>query len=886
MRITYLCLKNFASIFTSMKKKKLEIDISKSKNKVIILVGKNGSGKTSILSNLHPFANPGNMDVRNNEDLILDGHEGYKEIHYIHYDDKYIIKHHYSQTKTGRTIKSFISKNGIELNPNGLVTSFTTLIELEFGLELNYLKLLRLGSNVTGFIDEKTSDRKKFSSDLLSDIDIFTQFFKKVNDDSRYLKSIMKNITDKLDRLKVNDEKEIKEQIDLLENTLKMMIHERDELTSSKWKLEGTINALIPEGVELFFSCLNEKEYEYKELNKNITKEQDKLDKLEIIIIGNVDNDITLLDKQIGEYEKTLATNVSMINFYFTQLEKFYIQRDDKTNNLKYLVSDLELSKLNDMYLTLQKRKLELDKQFKDYIPKCSKDDMLRAYILLQDIDSVITDIYTFDNDQLLNAINLLQDKQDVDHFVKREVGMIDNKIAKIKLDLLKFNNTEQTNDLYVIFKPSNCKVGECPYINYYKDTCKSSETPEKKLKAELEKLENKREKVLSLSHIVKNIDFILFSVKTNSSLIKTLPENFFDINNILEAIKKKRPFYDTNKVTRYITILEEYEEYKDLQSKIKEVKKEISFIEKNMNSLQMLQKELSDITTEIYELEQKINTMKKDNQNIESLVDKYKRAKEIYIIYKETIEDIKQKKRQLQELSQELTDKQDLKEKLSTSINVIKDLDMKIFKLNNDIKNIEDEITNNKFKLRDFISLNKEKMLLEEKFDEINLIKKSLSTNEGIPLLFIQLYFKNTKMIVNNLLDTVYQGTLEIDDFEITDKEFKIPYFKNGIGISDVILTSQGEKSFVSLALSFALIIQSIKKYNIMLLDEIDATLDQTNRLMFLSILEKQIEAIGAEQVFLITHNNMFDTYPVDVILTSDHGLDNYKNMNLIFKY
>lgn len=885
MRITYLCLKNFASIFTSMKKKKLEIDFSKAKNKVIILVGKNGSGKTSILSNLHPFANPGNMDIRNNEDLILDGHEGYKEIHFINNDDKYIIKHHYSQTKTGRTIKSFISKNGVELNPNGLVTSFTSLIELEFGLELNYLKLLRLGSNVTGFIDEKTSDRKKFASDLLSDIDIFTQFFKKVNDDSRYLKSIMKNITDKLDKLKVNDEKEIKEQIDLLENNLKRLNHEKDELISSKWKLEGSINALIPEGVELFFSYLNEKEYEYKELNKNIKIKQDKLEKTEIIIIGSIDNNISAIDKQIGEYEKTLNTNVSMINFYFTQLEKLYTQRDDKTNNLKYLVSDLELSKLNDMYLTLQKRKLVLDKQFKDYVPKCSKDDMMRAYTLLQDIDSVISDIYTFDNDQLLNAINLLQDSQDVDHFVKREVGILDNKIAKIKLDLLKFNSISQSNDLYVIFKPSNCKVEECPYINYYKETCKSSETPEKKLKAELEKLENRREKILSLLHIVKNIDFILFSIKTNSSLIKSLPENFFDINNILESIKKKRSFYDTDKVTSYITILEDYDEYKELQTKIKEVKKEITFIEKNMNSLQMLQKELNAINNEIYDLEKNINKMKKDNQDIEYLIDNYKKTKEIYIIYKETIEDIDQEKQHLKELTQELTEKQSLKEKLSDSIDIIKDIDSKIVKLNNEIKNIENEITNNKFKLRDFISLNKEKALLEEKFDEINLIKRALSTNEGIPLLFIQLYFKNTKMIVNNLLDTVYQGTLEIDDFEITDKEFKIPYFKNGIGISDVMLTSQGEKSFVSLALSFALIIQSLKNYNIMLLDEIDATLDQTNRLMFLSILEKQIEAIGAEQVFLITHNNMFDTYPVDVILTSDHELDNYKNMNLIYK-
>jgi hypothetical protein len=52
----------------------------------------------------------------------------------------------------------------------------------------------------------------------------------------------------------------------------------------------------------------------------------------------------------------------------------------------------------------------------------------------------------------------------------------------------------------------------------------------------------------------------------------------------------------------------------------------------------------------------------------------------------------------------------------------------------------------------------------------------------------------------------------------------------------------------------------------------------------MFLNILEKQLEAINAEQVFMITHNNMFDNYPVDVIMTSEEEVDNYKNMNVLY--
>ena len=136
----------------------------------------------------------------------------------------------------------------------------------------------------------------------------------------------------------------------------------------------------------------------------------------------------------------------------------------------------------------------------------------------------------------------------------------------------------------------------------------------------------------------------------------------------------------------------------------------------------------------------------------------------------------------------------------------------------------------------------------------------------------------------MNELLSSVYSGDFEIDDFDINANEFNIPYIKNNIRVNDVSFASQGEQSFLSLALSFALISQSIKDYNILLLDEIDSTLDTKNRAMFLNILEKQMDIINAEQVFLITHNNAFDNYPVDIVLTGHNKLENYQNANVIY--
>ena len=94
MKITYLKLKNFVNIKVGMNKTEIEIDLSKSKNKLTLLCGPNGSGKTSLLSELHPFANSGNMDVRGEANLIIEGKDGYKEVHIQDKDDEYIIKHH------------------------------------------------------------------------------------------------------------------------------------------------------------------------------------------------------------------------------------------------------------------------------------------------------------------------------------------------------------------------------------------------------------------------------------------------------------------------------------------------------------------------------------------------------------------------------------------------------------------------------------------------------------------------------------------------------------------------------------------------------------------------------------------------------------------------
>ena len=170
-----------------------------------------------------------------------------------------------------------------------------------------------------------------------------------------------------------------------------------------------------------------------------------------------------------------------------------------------------------------------------------------------------------------------------------------------------------------------------------------------------------------------------------------------------------------------------------------------------------------------------------------------------------------------------------------------------------------------------------------EDEFGEVmqqqfiaNLIKDAASSRKGIPLVYIKIFLDDCVGIINDLISMVFDDTIEIKEFNVTEKDFFIPYYKNGMEIPDVKYASQGERAIISLALSFALMRKGVSRYNILLLDEIDGALYSKDREKFLMILAQQIQAINAEQVFLITHNNCFDGYPINIIMTTAEHVDN----------
>lgn len=884
MKILYLKLKNFATVYTGMKKKTLEIDFSKASELITLFIGENGSGKTSVLSTLHPFAYPGNSDVRNGGDLIMEGLDGYKEIHIQDENDIYIIKHHYNFNRGTRNVKSYFFINGEDKNPNGNVTSFKELVYMYFGIDDDYLRLIRLGSNVSNFIDMKFTERKNYTSNLLSDIDVYSQFYKKINEDNRLLRGLIKNVSDKLIKLNVIDK-------DVLINT----IHDNNKLLEDYKKSVDSINTKLGNIDGQLVTIMNGLDFiDLKNKIKSLSKENSIIeDDIAKLILKNESNktiDLTgYTNESIANQINTLKNSIEMLKntnvILLNQQDDLLNRKLKKENNLKYMATEEQYSHITTYYLDLNNSLNKIKDRYINYKPMYSKDEIKGLIGLMQTVNSLLQSLYEYPTNSI--ELVLRTGISNIPSLVKNQVTNIDIKASKLLRERSKIQETTSDDIFWIMYVPPECTIShKCPYKDFYDN---HGTKDEKKLKldeidTELVILEKRREVLVKALDSVTLFKLINQAITGYSDLLNKLNIPEFKMDYINSLISKFEGFDIEDKLVDIITEIEEYEEFISLEQKIKDTKKELINIESQMHN----HKEAKD---ELFEIDNSLNKVISDISNNTNSI----------MIYELQITDLNDKKMILESINEYEAKLESMKLSIEENTNSLKTYETifnKVISLTDEKESIkydlsmkEKEISilnrtllNDKMTMRDFETFSDEKELLETKFDDISILKEALSSNKGIPLLFIQLYLKNTKIIANQLLGMVYKGELEIADFIINDKEFRIPYIKNGILIDDVIKASQGEKSFISLAISFALIMQSVKKYNILLLDEIDATLDQKNRYLFINILEKFLTSINAEQAFLISHNNMFDSYSVNVIKTSDTKVENNKNMNVIY--
>lgn len=867
MKILNLTLENFTSIKSALNTNKIYIDFSKSLNKICILIGPNGSGKTSILSMLHPFADVGNLDVRSSTGLILSDKDGFKEITIEKNNDIYIINHFYTHHKDkNHSVKSYIKKNGVELNVNGNVSSFKEYVKEELNLESDYLKLIRLGSNVTSLIDLTPTERKNFMGKIMDDIGIFLEYYKSINTKLRQLEEMISHSIDKEKKLGITDKDSYKKEIKDLEKEIKRYNEEYLEYNSKLAIYENNISN-IEDLENLRYNLDNYSKLYNKMLN--ILNKKDLIDNKDIEYyrdkINELNNKVNSLKNIHNSNIVLIQNSLSHLDNLNNQLKEYKVQLNKEKN------TDIEINNINKNLDKMRKKLREYESILGDYQPTILKEELERFIIFLKNTQLILNRTYEFGKKPISKVLSLIRENKNVVNYINSHLVDLDE------------NNTKETSlfinalaNKFGVYNESDCKI-DCDkdciakrlYYEIY-NLLKNHNIDDK----------NKDESFYKdMSLVYNNIQSIIPNFSEYKDIIDKLPisikEDFKTIN-IFNNIEKLSLIYNDKKINDLLSIVTEYENYIKLNNDYNNEEKLLSRFE-NFRGSSYLVKLIEDTEIFINEENNKIINWKNDNISILEDINEYNKDIESYNDIKDTLERFDEVKSLYDKYKKDFDiyiDNKNNKDNISLEINKLKYIiDTKNNLFQSKVINLEQY----KVISKDIKSMNKI-------YDDMTFVKNALSSKQGMPLYFISNYLQNTEEITNELLDIAYDGKIFIDSFDITPTEFSIPFFNKGKRLSDVKYASQGELSFLSLAIAFALSRQVLTKYNIMLLDEIDGPLDTNNREKFIKILENQIDKINASQSFLITHNSMFSSYNVDIIdLSFNNDKEQYPLANFI---
>ena len=185
--------------------------------------------------------------------------------------------------------------------------------------------------------------------------------------------------------------------------------------------------------------------------------------------------------------------------------------------------------------------------------------------------------------------------------------------------------------------------------------------------------------------------------------------------------------------------------------------------------------------------------------------------------------------------------------------------------------------------------SYQQEYVLYKQKYDVIEKLKKySSPTVGGIQTIFINIYMNKTLDLANQLLSMIFNGEYRLLNYVINDSEFRMPFIGNGMMVDDISSGSTSQICIMGMIVNLVLRNQASTKYNITLLDEIDGGLDHNNRYLFVGILERIVDILQIDQLFIISHSVESALNNVDVIQLSnapDYD-DLFTNANVVYRF
>lgn len=894
MRIVYLKLKNFKGIFAGMGKKEIEINFSECDKRIVLLLGANGSGKSTIMSMLHPFME--SFDGR--DSLILDDHDGYKEIWIQKGEDLYRIEHFY-----GKKNKSFIYKNDESLNESGGIRTFLMIVEEELGVNSELFKIIRIGSNSKNFIDLQASARKQYLGKFTPSIEMYVQAYKVVNEKLLASNKEIKFVTDELQ--KIDPEAEVKERIHRFEKALKKLTRQSNEL---EVKILQTRKGA--EDAEAAIAEFADELEERKEKQAALDTQEAQVEAVREEYKGLREYDSAACEAKIREFSSEISRIEKELQEAKLTLERLQATRQASASAKSS--AEIELRKYASSSSEDIEDLLELESSYLGEIETCSAQLGAIAGVR-EEAKEIPLEVATSESSKLerlgmdvIEAKREMADLSDevVEIALSESEDQIQERIDKLASDIRKSSTHLQQkkkslraaeDDMLASMATSKvaglCRNATCEVFRIgqnHREKGKRIEEMKKEV-AEQENSQDVRSQLLEDLRVAKSNSTLLQlgiraaieeskTAGASEALRAVVEESGGEVGRVVFSLAAPeiKDVFDLSKVVKVSSLARKIESreaalagvrsrirsMKDSKSFVREIEERVAAAAKQIASIlpeeQQVKKTIAERTEAMERKADAVEVLRGLKAGLDSASSIRKELRSLNKIYENNLENIK---------------------KVAGATKEVEALSEEKASLDEDIARLAEELASYNTKLARIKEYQERKSSLIEGRDALKVVKDALDIKTGIPLHILGSYLEGIKEEANRLLAMAFGESFALE-FSISDTDFSIPVYKNGVCFAkDVTECSQGEtalvKSSLSLGITSRAIRQSENKYNLVYLDEADSELDSKNRYKFLDILERQLDALSCEQCFVITHNEAFATAEIGVILLKDANFD-----------
>lgn len=898
MRYKSVELCNYAGIYNGMGLTQIKIDFTKCITNKVTIKGNNGSGKSTLLNAISP--NP------DSNDFFIPNAEARKTV--VLYDNgiDYIIRYIHPVNGNGDrgTTKGYISKTidgqMVELNPNGNISSCRDIIFNEFNIDSNYLSLAKLTTENRGLVDSRPAERKKLVNSIIHNLETYNNIYKILTKKSATYKSLINSLTYKIDF--IGNEAQLHAKLQNIESRINSLETEKnttiEAIAAVKIKISEYIQILRDNNYDSIVDELKELNSDIRSISSSI---KSQLTYYKIMDINNVKPFIDNIEKQIIALETKRDSLKTRIPILLAEREAEFKNLQSKQEQLNSLQSDYNYTDIKQVTENARRIVTEYDEIFKqmrltniNLITKTEFDSAMESLRYLKESAYNVVSSYSLEDiSEVINNRECVLEQIRSINKLKSKLNDAREYYDDLNQQYTKFvSKRELAAEL--INRPKDCNIDTCPYIE---SAVKANlEHPENKMK-ELEELilltnddinntEITIEKYNLCSEILSYISNIERELNSKIGFIKKLPIRTDFQQTFLQRIIHLDKFEDIDELYKFVDCGNMIEEYKVAKEQLLKYEAEYKLYESRNNIIDSILIDIDRLNSKVNEVADEIDRDNDDIIQIEDTLDSLQSTKQKMMnLYSKITDSLIPSEARRDELDKIKSTLDNNTSELNTLETQLGALNSNINSIGNDIKSLTKERDSINHSLVMLDEYRKELAEYQDKYVKIDKVRYYSSSSTGIQTLYMQLYMNKILATANDLLSMLFDGEFVLQPFVINEQEFRIPCLGSGLLHDDISSMSTAQKSMISMILSYSILYQSNTRYNIVSLDEIDGSLDGSNRSYFMTLLDNLMRILSCEQCFIISHNTELISELSDIIILKDAPGANYGG-NVIWRY